>query len=976
MSDIFKLFDGSMGAGGAATVTDQNASSFSDVESENDVVATLASGTDSVDLLVDYSDFANFVTFNSAESYVTLTADSVLNSYPVGGTVDDAQLFLNSLDGYQRFFLANWPAWSGHLRLNPAVSSSYVRVDDVGEQDGSARSSFLSPGTGSLSIQGWVHMPALTGANDAQVVFQKLRQGSTDGVTVYASGSSVHFRVVSGSTDQTVSASLAAMPSFFAAVLDRTGVTGTMAVYAGTTASFPTLRDSSPLTLGPRFDLASGSFFMGSGSVSGKVVRPFTGSLDSISVWSVPRSLGGMTGSYNRKVYAQGGLLGSWQFNDASPSTPRAYSSIVRDRSGHRLDGRIQNFFSASLGSGSFVNDVPDPILSLDDPNVVSYIIRAQSSASLYDRDNQSIIFNMFPEAFTQTDPVSAEVFSNFALVLARHFDRIKLYVNQLPNLRRVSYGDFDQSPDELLDEVGRYFGWDLQGSFATTDALRYFVGRNVRIGPDANASLDSRLSQIKSEMWRRVLLNLVYLYKTKGTAESVEALLRSYGVDAGFVRLKEYARKTESQFPTEPVIADKSAYALTFMNGSVLSGTVSLASGQDNSLEFRIRFPGTDTDSLVASELSGALLTLTNGASASSYVSLWYEKPSVGSTTGNLYVTSSNGRLQLTSASLFDERFYNLSIVREHATGTLTLRASHHNDSELVFLTSSVAFSGSAGYPLESTYSRVELGNSAFLHSSGQFWGQEFRLWNARLNESELLAHSRNYESYGRDTSFNNADLAIHWRLNDGTVASSSGTVLVPGSITNGVPGIGAGFVADSNPFTKFLFDYAYIPSIDYGWNQQKVRVFDGSRIDPLDAYHDERFVSLEFNMYDALNEDISHVITSYDELASFIGLPVNRYREDYEGLRQMRETYFKRLQGPLNFRVFVDMLDFFDSTFVKVVEKLLPARTAFKGDELIIESHMLERPKYQYQLRPVHEGRIEISGSISVVDRGDDFD
>jgi len=171
-------------------------------------------------------------------------------------------------------------------------------------------------------------------------------------------------------------------------------------------------------------------------------------------------------------------------------------------------------------------------------------------------------------------------------------------------------------------------------------------------------------------------------------------------------------------------------------------------------------------------------------------------------------------------------------------------------------------------------------------------------------------------------------------------------------------------------------LLDYAYIPGIDYGWNQEKVRVFDGSSIDVQDAYQDERYVSLEFNMYDALNEDISHVMTSYDELGSFIGLPVNRYRDDYEGLRQMRETYFKRLQGPLNFRVFVDMLDFFDSSFVSVVERLIPARAIFKGDEMIVESHMLERPKYQYQLRPIREGLIDISGSIAMVDRGDDFD
>jgi hypothetical protein len=62
--------------------------------------------------------------------------------------------------------------------------------------------------------------------------------------------------------------------------------------------------------------------------------------------------------------------------------------------------------------------------------------------------------------------------------------------------------------------------------------------------------------------------------------------------------------------------------------------------------------------------------------------------------------------------------------------------------------------------------------------------------------------------------------------------------------------------------------------------------------------------------------------------------------------------------------------MLDFFDTSFVGMVERLLPARSIFKGDEIVVESHMLERPKYQYQLRPVREGIIDISGSIAVSD------
>ena len=120
MADLFKLFDGKLGAGGSAVISSQNGSSFSGVSTENDLVNRLASGTDSVPLLVDYSDFSNFVTFNSAESYVNVTSDQILNAYPFGGSVDDVQAFVDGMDGYQQYFLGLWPSWSGHLRLNPA----------------------------------------------------------------------------------------------------------------------------------------------------------------------------------------------------------------------------------------------------------------------------------------------------------------------------------------------------------------------------------------------------------------------------------------------------------------------------------------------------------------------------------------------------------------------------------------------------------------------------------------------------------------------------------------------------------------------------------------------------------------------------------------------------------------------------------------------------------------------------------------
>ncbi len=975
MADIFNLFDGSFDAGGAGSSTSQNAT-LSPITPENDLLARLASGSDGIDLLVDYTDFKNFVTFNSAFSYVTVTADAILNSYPFGGSAAEHQLFLDSIDGYQRYFLANWPSWTGHLRLTPAVSPSYALVTDFGVDSGAARSSFLSPGTGSISFQSWIDVPILTGTNDAMVLVQK-QLSNGDGLTVYFTGSQARFQINSGSSSIEVSGTLTENPSFISMVCDRTSQTGSVSVYIGTTGTFPALADNASLGFFGRLDLGSGSFSIASGSLSGKNTIAFTGSIDDLSVWSIPRDLIPLTSSYIRKTFAQPGLLASWRFDEASVRSPSSFGSVIRDSSGHRLDGKLQNFFSGSRGTGSLSRVSPDPILSVDDPDVYSYIVSAQQSGTSYDRGNQSMFSNLFPADFTEGE--TGQVFSNFVLPIARHFDRIKTAIDQLVYLNRVKFGTTDQAPDDLLELVGEFQGWTLDGSFVDSDVLKYFLGLSVSPNNGSGIQLDQKLSQIKASFWRRVLQNVMYLHKTRGTRESVEALLRAYGVDNGFVRLKEYARRTEARPLLERVESEKSVYALQFLSASSVSlvqnGGLVTGSGDPLTIEVRVSFPAPTNTIIAPTELSGTIWTLRSGSTDQSLrLQLWYEKSAASSMTGNVYLSSSAGRVQLVSAPIFDGNFYGLTVVRERVTGSITLSANRYSEGELVYTTSSFALTGSIGFPRDAIYPCFEVGSSVLTASNGQWWGQEVRLWNKALNNEEILDHAANFESYGCASSFDNRELQVHWRLNDGGAVDGSGKVSVIDSTPAGLTGSGIGYAVGKVPFNKFLEDYTYIPSIDYGWNQKKVRLFSGSSISPFDEYQDERFVSLELNMVDALNEDISHLMTSYDELVQFIGLPVNRYRESYQGLGQMRETYFKRLQGNLNFRVFADMLDFFDRSFVKIVQRLLPARSVFKGDEFIVESHMLERPKYQYGLRPIIDGLIDVSGTIAVGDRYED--
>src|SRR5260221_14697083 len=92
------------------------------------------------------------------------------------------------------------------------------------------------------------------------------------------------------------------------------------------------------------------------------------------------------------------------------------------------------------------------------------------------------------------------------------------------------------------------------------------------------------------------------------------------------------------------------------------LGGTGLFSSTDPVLVEIRVGFPGPLNMIMTPTELSGAIFTLrANGLDQSQRMQLWYEKPLAASMTGNVYLTSSAGRLQLTSASIFDDNFYNL---------------------------------------------------------------------------------------------------------------------------------------------------------------------------------------------------------------------------------------------------------------------------------------------------------------------------
>lgn len=561
--NLFKLFDGSFSGAGSAVISNQSDTSFSDITYENDYISQLASGSEQLELLVDYSDFKNFITFNSAKSYVEISAEQILN-FNIDKPINEIFNFIESLDGYQKYFLKNWPTQNSHLRFNE-ISSSYIKFDDFGYDNGISKSSFLSPFTGSLTISCCADLNYLTSSDGASVILQKKKLDSSDGYTLFVSASSVFFEVISGSSSAIVSSSINYGPMFIDAVIDRYSDTGSLKLYVGSTSSNPQLIDQKNLIIGNRYDLFSSSFFIGSGTIPGKNINYLSGNLYNLNIWSNARNIQNITGSYNKKVYAQNNLIASYRFNEISINSTSNHSKIIKDYSGHRLDGRIINFYNELRSSGTVIDGTSDPILLLDDSNVYNYVSNLHASGTEYDRNNQNVIWNIFPSAFSSGQDESSSVFKNFALIMARLFDKIKLYIEHLQYLKIVNYDNYKQTPDELLNDVASFFGWDFSNHFSSIKAMEYLDGKNLNLY--SNNSL-----KIKNELLRRTLQNLSYIYKTKGTKESIESIIRIYGFDNNFIKVKESSIKPFVALKETSKAASRSVYTLKFSSGSQLT--------------------------------------------------------------------------------------------------------------------------------------------------------------------------------------------------------------------------------------------------------------------------------------------------------------------------------------------------------------------------------------------------------------------
>ena len=125
-------------------------------------------------------------------------------------------------------------------------------------------------------------------------------------------------------------------------------------------------------------------------------------------------------------------------------------------------------------------------------------------------------------------------------------FDRVKKYIDNIAFMRNVSYDGLNNVPDILLKNLSETLGLSTVNLFnekSLKDTLHTRTDTQY-----SGVSIGKTLIEAEYEFYRRLLTNLAYLYKSKGTRQSLEFFLKFLGAPNQLIRINEFVYDVKSK--------------------------------------------------------------------------------------------------------------------------------------------------------------------------------------------------------------------------------------------------------------------------------------------------------------------------------------------------------------------------------------------------------------------------------------------
>ena len=596
------------------------------------------------------------------------------------------------------------------------------------------------------------------------------------------------------------------------------------------------------------------------------------------------------------------------------------------------------------------------------------------ASASDYDQRNMNSLRNSLPEhIYADT---SNNVFLEFMDMVGQYFDEVWTYTKSITDLNvRVNKISEGISKDVAI-HYAKALGLELYSGNDLLTLPNYLLGKNA----DGTDLYESPQEEVTEKIWKRILANLPFFIKTKGTERALKGLLNCYGIPSTMLRVREYGGPDKGTRVSYE-IKRKFTRATDFKAAQYIQSNWKTASDGliPDTVEFRFRTPhsvGTSGSMVLLQKDDDWAIHLQDNGTTDNYGHLRFT------------ISGSDGSVNFITSSLqpfYNDEMWSVMLTRKSASNGLEF------DDDSIYASSS--FELTTKY-YESTRQKIlyqdsqsmevtaSVVNAAFTSSghvylggSGSSFGNqlsgslmEYRLWSEPLSQSIFDNHVRTPKAYnGNHYSSSFDELLVRYQLDENKNLSSSATAsntAHDASLYSEVHSVDVdGFTGN---FSRTLVDQEKVRVPSLGptrRNATKIRIEDtflppdknGSGSLLVDkrreksnddfAPLDDHSLGVYFSPVDVVNEDIMYSIADFN-FDDFIGDPRDESKPIYKDLKHLRREYFKRYDMTNNFFDYLRILQFYDSSLYDTLYQLVPAR-AKTSVGVLIEPNILERSK-----------------------------
>lgn len=184
-----------------------------------------------------------------------------------------------------------------------------------------------------------------------------------------------------------------------------------------------------------------------------------------------------------------------------------------------------------------FVTNLLD-ISNAKDSNESNLITRFLTSESISD-------FDTIPTCDGGIEETSGQKMNKTLKIYGREFDEIKKYIDGISFANVVTYDKKNNMPDQLVKNLAKVLGWELVSSVLNEGLVSSYLTPKTTQFSGQSRGLTAQEADV--EMWRRLILNSAWIWKSKGTRKAVEFFFKFIGAPDGLINFNEYVYSVKS---------------------------------------------------------------------------------------------------------------------------------------------------------------------------------------------------------------------------------------------------------------------------------------------------------------------------------------------------------------------------------------------------------------------------------------------